>query len=518
VRWISVYSLLLVDDEPAVLNSLLNVIPWSEYGFDRICTADDGINALKLMEETAFDLLITDIRMPNMDGLELLSNVRRYHKHTRFVILSAYDEFQYAVAALQLGAENYLLKPINPAELSATVEKALDNLRGLQTQQQMRGPSKKRNVFGQNLLSRWVSGDLYGPELNERAAVAGVNILCRSYYVVLIKTLTGADFLTDDLDELEAELFDYYDCYSFMDSNGSRVFIIGGPDLELADIKKIIQPMLSRYVRPAFFVAIGKKAAGSGEVPVSYRTACDIMRFRMLFSGNSIVVSDEVQNSGFNPFSLDYIELCRILREGSREEIHSAAQQWMSQILVRTTDSLHATKALIIELLLHIARETEKYLLPGDELPPSMQNLFSHLEFTNTNTELTEWVCGVMADAGRIIQRKIENYSPIINRTLQHMKDNFEQPLSIKTLSDSMGVNSSYLGYLFKKETGMYFSSYLNQIRVQASEKLILQTDLAIQEIAEKVGYTDVSYFIRVFNKAYGMSPAKYRQISKGAG
>lgn len=509
MRW-AMYTVMLVDDEPAILNSLLKAIPWREYGFDRVCTASDGKEALQLLEKNAFDLLITDIRMPNMDGLELLRNVHRRHTNTRFVILSAYDEFEYVLEALHMGAENYLLKPINTAELSATIEKALDNIQ--KSRKNRIDPVSSEDIFSQNLLSRWISGDLYGPELSERANIAGINIFSRTYCVVIARELSGNGLSKTFGTQMAEVLSASYDCYHFTDSNGSHVFILGGNDVIPIEVKNLIQSVPGEFSKSASFIAIGTKALGSAEVCASYRSANDIIRFRMLFSHNTVVISEEVQKPGFNKLVLNYVEFCRILREGSGEEVQSAVQELMGRILGHTSDSIPATKALVIELLLHVTRETEKCLMPGQELPLSMQNLFHHLDFITTSTELSDWVGAVISDARRAIQGKDQNISPIVKRTIQYVEKHFDQPLSIKTLSDIMGANSSYLGYLFKKETGLYFSNYINQIRIQASESLLLDTDMNIQDIAIKVGYSEVSYFIQIFNKTHGVSPAKFRQ------
>lgn len=508
------YNVLLVDDEPAILNGLLKAIPWKEYSFDQIYTAGDGIEAMKLIEQNGFDLIITDIRMPNMNGLELMRKVQSCHPGSRFIILTAYNEFEYAIEALHLGAENYLLKPLNIAELSATIEKAINNINDCQRAHAIQ--IKSENVFKENVLSRWVSGDLYGPELSERASIAGINIFSRSYCVVIVKTLVEDQSCKNFKTQIENTLSMSYDCNSFNDSNGSRVFIIGGYDVVPLNIKTMLTELFKQFDKAYFiFIAIGMKAFSYEEVSASYKSTNNIIRFRMLFPQNTIIIAEELQESGFNKISLNYIEFCRLLRESSETEVLSATEKIIRKILDHTRDSIPAAKALLIELLLHIARETEKSLMEGQELPPSMQNLFSRLDSITTNTDLINWMCAIITDARQIIQEKKQDVSPIINLALQYIKKHCDQPLSIKDLSGMLGINPSYLGYLFNKETGLYFSNYLNQARIQISKELLLTTNMNIQDIAEKVGYSDVSYFSQIFKKALGLSPVKYRQINR---
>lgn len=508
------YSILLVDDESAVLQGLLQAIPWKEYGFEDIRTAGDGAEALERMDECAADLLVTDIRMPKMDGLELLRTVRSRHPRARFIILTAYDEFEYAREALRLGAENYLLKPINVAELSATVTKALENIENRNKAQSTL--MKSDAVFRENVLSRWVSGDLDGAELCDRATVAGCNVFSRSYCVLIAKPLAARELFQRVSAQLESALSSKYDCYGFSDFYGSRVMIIGGADVPPAGVKAMIRPVIAQFgEQPAVFVALGIEAGGYPEVFASYMAASEIVRFCMLFPHNSIVLSEDVKKSTLKKLTINYADFCTLLREASEEQLLKATNAVVEQILDHTSDSVEAAKALVIELLLHIDRETARNMAPGQELPYSMQSLFTTLDSITTRAGLTEWICAVIDDAWKSIRKQNENLSPVINRVLQYIQKNYRQPLSIKSLSGTLGINSSYLGYLFKQETGEYFSNYLNRVRIQASEELILNTDMNVQEIALKAGYSDVSYFNLVFRKVHGMSPNKYRRINK---
>ena len=151
------YTVLLVDDETSMLETLVQSIHWQQYGVDTVLTAADGMQALEVLSEHAVDLLITDIKMPHMDGLSLLREVRSIYPNTHCIILSAYEEFEYAKQAMQLGVENYLLKPLETEEMEESIERALDNIYS----------SRKISdrLFRDNVFTRWVSRCLPFPAM-----------------------------------------------------------------------------------------------------------------------------------------------------------------------------------------------------------------------------------------------------------------------------------------------------------------------------------------------------------------
>ena len=145
----------------------------------------------------------------------------------------------------------------------------------------------------------------------------------------------------------------------------------------------------------------------------------------------------------------------------------SATRDMAGRILSYASDSAEVTKALIVDVLLHIVREAQKNLPSGRELPASIVSLFECLDRITGRSALIEWLCDVMIDTRRIIRAEWENTNPVIHRVLTRIRDHYNQPLSIKTLSSEIGINPSYLGYLFKQETGQYFSDFLNRTRIQ---------------------------------------------------
>ena len=172
------YNALIVDDEKSILENIQKAIPWEELGIETVFTAQNGSDALSLLEAYHIDLLISDIRMPGMDGLTLLKHVRAVYPNIRCILLSAYGEFEYARTALTLGIENYLLKPLSVEELIASIQKSLDNL--------AQSKHIDQNLFHDNILLRWITGTISEDELVERTPVLNINLYSRNYSVILL--------------------------------------------------------------------------------------------------------------------------------------------------------------------------------------------------------------------------------------------------------------------------------------------------------------------------------------------
>ena len=512
------YSVILIDDEPVILEGLKKAIPWNEYGFEDIIAVQSAAQALELMGSKQFDLCVTDIRMPEMDGLTLLKKVRTLYPHMSCVILTAYDEFDYVLEALRLGAENFLLKPINTAELTATVRKALDNInhsRELDT-----FLKSNESIFKENVLYRWATGDLSGQELSDRAKLAsdgGINLYKRCYNTLIVKPLSPDPAYEQLLDVCQGLLSSNYECYRFSNPSGWQVFIIGGRTASPSDIKSLLSPSMQMSQTPSLFIAvIGTEALGSANLPFSYQSALEIITYSMLFESNSLLNAEEIRSNrdGYNVSAqINIEELLTLERD---EDALAKTTAFVESIGQETDASLPTVRALLTEFLLQFARQIEKVHLQKGSLPDSLKNMFARLNSLGSQAELSQWLNGIVLDARHLIRRDSLPVSPIVSRVLQYVKVHYCEAMSIKKIAAHFSVNPSYLGYLFKQETNLYFSDYLNQIRIQEAERLLLSTDRTMSEIASKVGYSDVTYFNQIFKKYNGISPAKFRQAKKG--
>jgi two-component system response regulator YesN len=286
-------------------------------------------------------------------------------------VLTAYDEFEYAREALQLGAENYLLKPINVKELEFSVRKALDNLNSRRIAEQTL--NSNYCVFKDNLLSRWLDGSIEESELRERAGIMSINIFCRNYCVVLLKLLEQSLKINTFLDNIKHYLCSEYNCYYLIESHGAHAFIIGGKKVNSSEVKKKLQMIIDMHnVIPGVFVIIGPVVTNSAEVSLSYQTSLNMLEFLSISTQNSIVTWEDVQKN---------------------------------QII----------KSYIYEV----------------------ETIGKKLEYRD----------------------EIKSVSPVIERVLAYINDHYSEPVTLKSISTIININTSYLGYIFKNETGEYFSS-----------------------------------------------------------
>jgi len=399
------YTVLLTDDEVSITDSIKSSIPWASLGIEKIYTAADGIQALELFQSHRIDLLITDIKMPRMDGLTLLTKVRESYPETHCILLTAYGEFEYARNAFRLGVENYLLKPLHIKEITETIEHAIDNMY-----------AKRKNheiLFRENILRRWLSGTISGNELGERASILDINIYQPAFCVVSMRKFNNSVSLSAYGEECIKILSTSFTCLPVWDNQGRYLIIAGGSAISHNLLSDTFLSVAARmWLSDKISIAIGNIVFRSEDLPISYQNAC-----RMIG-----------EDDGTAP---DPIKTC-------------------------ITDST--------------------------------------------------------VSASFIPDIDYQNLSPIIQKALDYIQKGYADNISIKDFCASYTITTAYIGYMFKKETDIFFNNYLNHYRIGKAIEMLISTSVKINEIAAKNGFNTTSYFISSFKKHTGISPQKYRE------
>lgn len=495
------YTVLLTDDEQAVLDVLTSSIPWTALGVNLVLTATDGCRALEIVNHTHIDLLITDIRMPHMDGLELLQHIRDQHPEIHCILLTAYGEFEYARRALQLGVENYLLKPFQRDEMEKTIEKALDNL--------YHNQQNTDSLFRNNILSRWANNNISSEELSERAMLLNINVYLNTYCVICIRKrdriCSVSAFTRNFIDQIEPAC----NYYTFWDDNGRYVIILGASSLSIDTLKKSCYSLAqeSPYI-DAFFIAIGSIVESSEKVAQSYQTACSLLNVFAYRTDDSFLLTPQEHNS---PAHFTDITLSNTLKtiflETDPSKCEMIYQELTEKIMLKTKDKNAAFSYLSSNLLLLFQQEFPN----NTELLQELCNRIQLLATTISHDEASNTMNILLKHSYVMFRYSFEQLTPVVQKAIKYIYNNYDSGLSIKEFCAKQKINPAYFGSLFRKETGIFFNQYLIQYRICKSLQLLRDTNLHINDIAKKTGFSSSSYFISCFQKQIGLSPIKYR-------
>lgn len=484
------YTVLLVDDEPNVLEILKESISWNELGVDFVITAKDGRAALSIVENSKVDLIITDIKMPHMDGIELVRTLRNLYPNMHCILLTAYSEFTYAKEAIRLGVDNYLLKPVTKDEVEQTVISALDNIYKNQNNSQW--------LLLNNTFRRWVSGTIKGEELSEHSNFLNINLYMPYYSVIVVmkmKELSLAQFRLKCVETLAEE----FEVYHFWDGEGRYVFILGGKNFDVDKLTGELNTIASESsIEENVTIAFGTVVMDIENLPSSYKSACEAIGLNNLMKSGTVIDANE-NDLGFTR---------DILAEEIRVMLHKGTLNIQGSIKKlaegnRTAAQKEAAmtrliKACILAILIDIPRAGNVQ----EELYRCVENI--------ENTEM-EGFSFIISKTQEIFSRQLNLLTPIVQLAMRYIWKSSDDGTSIKEFCEKSGSHPAYLGHLFKKEVGVFFNEYLTKHRISMSILYLQNTDVKIKDIARGVGFSSTSYYAKCFNSQKGMSPAKYR-------
>ncbi len=550
-------TVFFVDDEPLIAQGLSSITDWERYGLCPIGHAGDGIQALERLGEQGADLVITDIMMPRMNGLELIEALKRRYPRTRYIVLSGYEEFEYVKIGIRLGIENYILKPINIEELEATLIR-IGEVWEREELSLVRQEEDRRLLRG-NVLARWTEGTIEREELIQRAELLGIPTDCAAYRVDVLRLLGGvaersagriseaggesagrstvwaeakpapagqsgnasakAEFADSPAERLDpARLADSCEAMLLAAEPGAAALCFADADDDIVCIRfrradAAPRAAASGAARPEEPLAeaareLGRLAgaavwlAGGGETPdiVGVR-ACFAQakgQFRRLLPAGeqAVWVTGPDTRPGPMPASS---------RTWEEALLGSPAE---AAALLPRREPANAAVRLMVEAV----REA------GGPAEPDYAELYAPLQRISTLEQLRKHVRDTIrrAAAGSLPEAAAAEsaaHSAHVSFLLEQIRDHYAEELSLKTLSQRLDLHPNYLGQLFQQETGSNFSDALNRKRIERATSLLLHTDRRTAEIGAEVGYLDNSYFYRQFKKYTGLSPTEMRQM-----
>lgn len=521
------YRMILVDDEPHIRKGLAGLIPWEDYGVEIVGEADSGVSALTLIEKTNPDIAIVDIRMPHMDGLQLLEQMKNRVGAPKFIMLSGYDQFDYVRTAMRLGAHNYLLKPVDPDELKATIIDITAIIYDERERKQQFDESMRALL--NNTLNRLLSNQIEVRELREKCKLLDITLRCNHMIVGIVKPIfdnSNIDLrwiMFRCLDICKDRYNRYLTTYLVADTKDNIVLIIKNPD-EKYDRNQLLQLLtdcaneIYREIKIPCVVALGSEATSFKEIPNAYMNALRILDIKYMWGdaeieADTVATMQQTVNTAFDPELLN-----SLLLSDDQKQLDQLVHNFFHKTLPENRiANLALVKYHLIELVTCALQAAQKCYVPAADVTRIKATIYTEIQSQNTLNNLEQCISDMLHDLCTRVQRiDTSGYSQKVQFAVQYVHRHYnDSNLSLKTLADKLSINSAYLGRQFSTETGMFFSDYLNDVRIQHAKQLLNTTSLKLAEIAERVGFMNVSYFSTIYKKLTGERPGKSRGAEK---
>ncbi|GAB2723480.1 response regulator [Paenibacillus thermoaerophilus] len=496
-------KVLLVDDEVFVRKGLRNLIDWPSLGYEVAAEADNGEEALAAIESEKPDLVVTDIRMPVLDGLDLIRTVTERQKSTpTFIIVSGYHEFKYAQQALRYGVHDYILKPIDENELTATLKKLCGRLRLRKWTRS--GKAGEGSVPVLDLLAQ---EDIAPEDEPEFAAALGME---QSYRFVYILAEYADASAGDVLTALGLPYHESLPGHFGVLADSAKLAGFGG------SIESFLGELQSKLpARPGCSVALyaGRCVERIGSVKESALTALEASQYKYAYDGEPYILYDHVRDKPLNHLHVDSQLHARLL-EQIEENNRAACESTIGEMFREFQTRILAPKAVASALsrcvigIVRVIRE-----MGGDECRlPSLHATIEGMQPNQGLKALKEMFSQFVIEAAEYVALlRQEQAKSGIHQIRKYIEQHFTENISLKSISAKFYMNPVYLGQLFKKTYNIYFNEFVLDLRIQEAKKLLRQTDLRMYEVAQKVGFQNADYFVTQFEKLEKMTPTEYR-------
>lgn len=504
-------KVMLVEDEELILKGLSKIIDWDSLGMDVVHMAHNGKEALTLWEKEPVDLVVTDIDMPVMNGMDFLKELRSRDKRVRCIILTGYDEFEYARKAIGLDVEDYILKPIDEDKLEAVVRKSADEL------------NENDRINAVDIDVEAGQMQLLRGELSKEEALNYIDLLPpftgdrkTAYAAVMKINLDSMKHarITDVLVELQKEKDKLRVIYL---SAGSLLLLYYTMEKDNKQVSSYILSLQTRIESDydiMTFVSVSSSFGDYKELPDRYKEAMKFLKYIMIKGYGSCVLPGFIHNRYSSDIEIDDKKLRKLIFSKDKE----GGFNYIEDLFINNikedaaVDDIYQMSLQIAMILQEIKKEyklTEKHNM--NNLTEMIEKIFHADDFFTVKTLLI----GEMIEIITYLNENNSQYTPVIKQIITEVQKNYMQDMNLKTLANKYHMNASYLGQIFQKEIGCPFAQYLSNTKNGVAKNLILNTNMRITDIAKKVGYSDTSYFYRKFKQCYGVSPASLREMKK---
>jgi len=535
------YKLLIIDDDELIREGIKNAIEWDQQGISEVKTAGNGEAGWQIFQEFEPDIILTDIRMPVMDGIDLLKRIRQVRRNAKVIILSGYDDFSYAQTAVKEGAFDYLLKTADIDELLNVISKAKAELdREKHEAETYRKLKEQLNMSLPLLKYRYLNELIYGctdiNQLIKRMEFVDIHIKSDCFMVAVL-VIDDFDLRLDEITEEERLLYklkiiNIMEEYSkddgicFESKNEEFIYLyMCNKDLSIRENKEIlcsrceeICRTLGRIMDFKFSVGLSNIGYGLDSVRNCFSEAKKALDHR-LFYVDSIVDIQDINPYTSASFNLDFEtenRLISALRVGNKNEALGIIEDIFSRMRHNRNLEIGNFHQVCIELLSIASRVLCEFDAGMDNVFGKDFLYFEEIRKYKSSEDAIKWMVDIFNTLlNYILNTKILKAKKIVETVKRYIDEHYNENLSLNMLADMVHISPNYFSYLFSNTVGQSFMEYVMTKRIEKAKQLLGDTDSRACEVGEKVGYDNPNYFSRIFKKYTGLSPSQYKESLK---
>lgn len=535
----------LVEDEMVIRRGIKNSIDWEKEGYIFCGEASDGELAYPMIIKEKPDILITDIRMPFMDGLELCKLVKEELPNIKILILSGYDEFDYAKEAIRLGVTEYLLKPISSGKLLEALNGVSESIRREKedkdlVRKYMEEMRENTEHEKQKFFEQMIAGNLSMADALETGKKYEMNLSAGMYNLLLFRFTLGeenrksgellgeAEYAIKKLTERLEYVFEFQ-----RDVEGWAFLLMADNEEQMSErvkeLSKDLEEIMKNYSTITYFGGIGQPVARLRELEESFREAERALAARFTMELNRIISVEDIRMAQ-NVDTLDDIEITsfgeiektrtmleKFLNNGAEDEIDEFVDVYINELPEENLKSVLMRQYIIMDAYIVMMSFCEKIEGIEGEMQAQSEELKNSMKTIQTLEEIKNYI--------RMLLKKIigvrdtisgRRYSDIIEIAKDQIRKTYmSDEISLNTIAAEVGMSPSYFSSIFSKEMGKTFVEYLTEIRMDRAKELLMCSSMKTSEIGYEVGYKDPHYFSYIFKKTQNCIPKEFRARGK---
>ncbi|MGL1891192.1 MAG: response regulator [Spirochaetaceae bacterium] len=494
---------ILADDEPIIVKGLNKLIDWEKMGIKIVGTASNGTEALELLRKKKPDLLISDINMPGLSGIELLKILNSENSETKVIFISGFHEFEYAHAAVKYGAIDYLLKPINEVQLKSALSKAL-----------------KTSRLGTEDIAQEIQSKS-SPELPDMGpGFYSIVQVCIDYKEFSKSTEKEQNIISFSAVNLIRDYFEEVEKNHFIVERDNNLFIMyyhtnkEQLNFVMKRHSKQIIIIIKEKLGQRLIVAAGKSVDGFNFINEAIRTSQETIKNRFFYDGKELL---HYKNTMIKRYSLEDLytrqeRLLEAITKCTSKPIDEATNSYLKVLKDVTFGNKGATISFCLGAVVSLKKNLEADNIQLNILELDDQTFLNEAYKLFSYDELFKWFHSHVENIYLEFQSyKDSKTHPEIDKIKKYIESHFSENIRLQDLADLVYLHPNYLSGHFKKYTGQNFKDYLTDVRMAEAEKLLTTSDLKVYEIAEHVGFTDYRHFSEVFKRKFGQSPRNFK-------